>query len=339
MAEKDVPPLESPDEKFVLGQETNPGDVKPKDIRKAMIDDLAKELEDEEKVEVQEKLRMIKLERELTSLQEKYNINPDTTVPNTRTKEHQETSQVNSTETKLLYNKPKLQKFFGKTDEDVYDWCEDAKIATKSINKNDEKIDDIIYHLGPNPRREIRYLSNNPSPEDIYRTLKRVFGIVESPHKSMTEFYTRKQNHNETISQYTQSLMKLMDIVKQSHEHLEGDKLLKEQLIVGAYEPKLRWELQRISDLNNNITFHQLREIAFKFELNENEQRKVSSSAVSSRDNDSSLQITLQKILDKQEKIEKEINHLKRNNNDNSENNSNNFNNNGYQRNYHNFRG
>ncbi|CAH1781361.1 unnamed protein product [Owenia fusiformis] len=127
----------------------------------------------------------------------------------------------------------------------------------------------------------------------------------------MTELYMKKQNHNETISQYSQSLMKLVDIVKQSHEHPEGGKSLKEQLIVGAYAPKLRWE---------------------RDELNENEQWNVSSSAVSSRDNDSSLQITLQKILDKQEKIEKEINHLKRSNNDSSENNSNNFNNNAFKK-------
>ncbi|CAH1797846.1 unnamed protein product [Owenia fusiformis] len=278
------------------------------------IDDMAETLDKEERVKRRELLRMINMEKELAILKKKY---LDEEIPDRKTladtQSASSTPETSSKNTQYISKKPKLSKFMGNKDEDIYDWIEDATMAIRDLKNNSEKEDFVVYHLGPNPRREARYLTN-PTPTEIFKTLQRVFGIHKSSHKSMTEFYTRKQHPNETIAQYTQAFMKLMDIVKQNQdEKVDEDKLLKEQLIEGVCCPKMRWELRGISDYNSSTTFHTLRETAFQYELNEKqsdsmETKKTTANTV---DSNNTLHSMMRTLLEKQNKMENELNEIK----------------------------
>eukprot|EP00918_Siedleckia_nematoides_P051223 GHVU01112075.1.p1 GENE.GHVU01112075.1~~GHVU01112075.1.p1 ORF type:complete len:308 (+),score=55.49 GHVU01112075.1:243-1166(+) len=170
---------------------------------------------------------------------------------------------------KYFYKEKKFSKFDGS--EDVRDWCESIhKYVNARFADESEKIDFIVDHLAGNPKAEIKFRLKSMSSTkagDLLQILIDVFSDRDRATKLLQTFYSRDQQKEESLEDYSYVLIELMTKmnrlgVKQVYN---PDFLLKERFASGVLDVNLRRELQRLSEEQQGLQFHQLREKAIRW--------------------------------------------------------------------------
>lgn len=124
----------------------------------------------------------------------------------------------------------KLSKFNG-LDIDVTDWIEDARGAIGGL-KTSEQIAFLKRHLEGEARKEVGLQpgKNIQKAEDIFTVLKEAFGERRSAAKLKKLLYSRVQEKNESVRDFTRSIMDLASRLPKETEKTR-DAMLKEVIV------------------------------------------------------------------------------------------------------------
>lgn len=163
----------------------------------------------------------------------------------------------------------KFTKFSGKPEE-VHDFVSEIGKYVKNRFKDEEdKIQYILEHLEKKPKTEIqlRTFSGKHSADEVLDLIVSIFGIKDSKIQIQQKFFSRSQETNESLEDYSHALMTILiemqtivpDLVK------EFDSMLKERMAEGVKELSLRRELKRLNIERPNLEFHEFRELAYKW--------------------------------------------------------------------------
>lgn len=209
-----------------------------------------------------------------------------------------------------FYKEKKIPKYDGTTD--VIEWTENISKYVKSrFAKESDQVDYIIDHLEGKPRKEIRYrtLNLDISTDNLIAMIVDVFGDKLRFVQLQQEFFSRKQNKEESVEDYAYELLELvtkmtkMD-VKQAYA---TDGILKERFAEGVNDIHLRRELIRLNLESPKLKFHELRRRALEWAAEDSETAscKETEATVST---DSANSNNLMKMVEEQQKQLSQVN-------------------------------
>ncbi len=185
-------------------------------------------------------------------------------------------SEPSESQAVYISRERKLKVFSGKSATgqqdavDIAEWVDDVSRYLGSRKwSSAEQSDYIMQHLEGSARDEILYRPDSvkKDPKLILETLKKVFGEPDTLTDLQETFYTRVQNHGESLISYSVSLMKLVSkiVVKAPQFESSKDTMLKGRFIEGVQDSNLQRVLRKENDDNDSITFLDLREKAIKW--------------------------------------------------------------------------
>ena len=156
----------------------------------------------------------------------------------------------------------KLAKFNG-TNRDVKDWIEDAQGMIRTL-KDNEKRDFVIRHLEGDARKEVKLApkSDTIHVQDIFQILQEAFGEIRSAAKIKKLLYERVQRPNESVREFSRSLLEFADKLKDSEE--TKNTMLREVLCENIRDLGVKRELKRTLIGQPNMSFPELRSLAIK---------------------------------------------------------------------------
>ena len=171
---------------------------------------------------------------------------------------------------KYFYKEKKFSKFDGSGTEDVRDWgVSMLKYVDARFDDEAEKIEFIIDHLKGNPKTEIKFRARSASTQakDVIQMLIDVFGDRDRAPKLLQNFYSREQQKEESLEDYSYALIELLTKmdrleIKQAYN---PDVLLKGRFASGVLDIGLRREMQRLNEEHPSMKFHQFREKALRW--------------------------------------------------------------------------
>jgi hypothetical protein len=164
----------------------------------------------------------------------------------------------------------KLEKYSGRTDcvySSVYEFVEEFQRILKSRPTNtEEQVDFLISHLEGPAKEEIRYRQSpeKNTPEKILSILKETFGERATTSELMAEFYQTKQGPQETLRDFSHTLMKRLErVLRLDVAYVsDKDKLLRNQFSENVSDTWLKRELKKIIRARPAVTFTDIREEA-----------------------------------------------------------------------------
>lgn len=179
----------------------------------------------------------------------------------------EETRASESAAASIVYHtKPEktLKKF--REGDDVTDWIETAKRHINRLKDESEKVDMVLNFLDKKPLLEVKFriCREKATAEEVFKVLQEVFGLKDTSHSLEKKFYSRNQEPNESIQDYSLALMEiLMDMEKLgSTVRSNSDSRLKERFADGVHDVALRRELNRLNKERKSLKFFELREEA-----------------------------------------------------------------------------
>lgn len=217
-----------------------------------------------------------------------------------------------------IMKEKKIPMFKGKPakdgDPEVYEWLDDVKHYLKSRKMTKaQKIEFIFDHLQGRAKSEIRLRpeKDRNDPHKLLQIILDVFGGQEAVTSLQEAFFKRTQQPNETVYDYSLSLMLLMEKIERrnptSGMRLDRDEMLKGKLTEGVLDQNLKRELRRLNIDTPDVDFYEFRDRAIKWlhgddcktaAVNEN---VVEMKKMQSNDN------TLVKLLENQENQQKQL--------------------------------
>ncbi|CAH1776629.1 unnamed protein product [Owenia fusiformis] len=254
---------------------------------------------DQEYKQMEEHYRSMLLQKQEKSLaQDNHEVTFDLT-------QEARTSTPKAPHQEVYRKEPKISKFSGKADQDVNEWIDDAKRAIKKVRKEDI-YDYIMMNLEGMPKKEVRHLGDNAYPEEIFTTLKRVYGGHQTKHTALQVFLNTKQQSTEDIKSYSQRLMTQQEQLQNTNDDFLGmedtSKLMKTQFASGVSSEMMRLMLHNKLKERPNITFTALREEAFMIEerikmrpITETKQEPIKTSSPESKAIEDLIQKQVQK--------------------------------------------
>ena len=162
-----------------------------------------------------------------------------------------------------------------KTDKDlsVSEWIEEAENLFRARFMTPQQKADFIYtHLEGNAREEIKYQGPavRNDPQAIFNVLLKVFGETGdsvSLNQLQKSFFSRQQNSNETLREYSYALLKIVDkiILKSPIVSRDRNAMLISQFSENVKDSMLRRELKRRIRESPELDFFELREDAIRW--------------------------------------------------------------------------
>ena len=210
-----------------------------------------------------------------------------------------------SEETRIYVSKeikriPKLKrKAITVDDTDVEEWIEDVQnyFDTRHLAEG-QKIEFIYEHVDGQVRSELRYRPEQErrSAQSILKIIHDVFGDSESLSALQEMFFKRSQKADETLHEYSLSLMQLHDkIQKRSLETgitSYDDKILKDKFTEGVKDEHLRRELRRLQIDCPSMPFTVFRDRAIKWVGSETSGLKASKAKSCSSVNKTEVEVS-----------------------------------------------
>ena len=164
--------------------------------------------------------------------------------------------------TKVIQSNQKLRKFAGDT-KDVKDWVIEAKRAVNLQGLDGRHaVDFILSHLEKEARQEIRYTLDEETctVEEVYEG----FAELVTANEALDEFYSRKQEEEESIRDFSYGLMNLLERVVTIDPTCVANKdlFLRERFMEKIREKYLRKYLKSRIRQNPGMKFKEVREEA-----------------------------------------------------------------------------
>ena len=157
------------------------------------------------------------------------------------------------TVTERLIHFPRDRKcplFRGRTGLIIGEWIEEvhACVRARHLSPADQAL--FIYdHLEGEAREEIKYRSpeERADPDKVLLILKELFGCTKSYVSLQEDFFSKKQQDDETLQEFSHALMCLMEKVVQKSPHgsLNMEVLLRDQFVEHVFDCSLRRELKQ----------------------------------------------------------------------------------------------
>lgn len=173
-------------------------------------------------------------------------------------------------------------------DINVEDWVTDVQRHISSLNVVSDKTDFILDHIDGNVRWEVQ-ARNLTNPSDILQVIVKTFGVPDSVGKLQEEFFNRSQKPNETILDFSISLLHLNEQIKQKDEAIPL-KMLKGKFIEGVHDESLKRELRKLNAEKPDLNFCEFRDKGVEWIGRENLSKKNTSiweTTVTSQNNNS----------------------------------------------------
>ena len=156
----------------------------------------------------------------------------------------------------------KVCKFNGK-DSDVRDWIEDAKGAIRGLPVQDQMAF-LKRNLDGDARKEINLQQDSlKKPDDVFMVLKDTFGERRSAAKIKRAVYDRMQGEDETVRDFTRSLMDLVDRLPRESVQSKN-KILTEVILDNLKSKPIRDNLAEMVERDPDTPFTDLRARAIR---------------------------------------------------------------------------
>ena len=158
----------------------------------------------------------------------------------------------------------KIEKFISSMDFD--EWVLNIELyINKKFSSEQEKVVFIWDHLHEDVKIEIRHQIDCQKSKacEVVALLKNIYGVKKTPFELEVEFYATNQNHGETLTTYSHSLMKILFLLQKQAPHIKAnsEQMLKQKFADGVLDHDLKRELKRLNRENNDILFYQLRDL------------------------------------------------------------------------------
>jgi hypothetical protein len=152
----------------------------------------------------------------------------------------------------------------------VYEFIDDISCVLKTRPTSEvEKVDYLISHLDGPAKEEIQYRtpSSKHNLRQVLDILHKTFGEKSTASELTAEFYGTKQEHRQSLQEFSHVLMRKLDKIGQvNHSFIsEPEQTLRNQFAENVVDKWLRRELKKSLRLKPSITFNELREKAVVF--------------------------------------------------------------------------
>ena len=168
----------------------------------------------------------------------------------------------------------KVEKFSGRKGEgqSVYEFIDDiVRVLKTRPTSNEEKVDYLISHLDGPAKEEIRYRapSLKKDPQQVLDILRETFGEKSTASELTADFYSTKQEENQSLQEFSHVLMRKLDKIGQvDHTFIsEPERTLRNQFAENVFDKWLRRELKKSLRSRPSITFNELRKEAVVLSL------------------------------------------------------------------------
>lgn len=153
----------------------------------------------------------------------------------------------------------------------IDDWVEEAKACMRVRHLS--TVDQAFFlfdHLEGDAKEEIKYRpkAEKEDPEKIIAILQELYGCPQSYVALQEAFFSRKQQEEETLLEFSIALMALMEKVKRRAPQglFNADVLLRDQFVEHVRDGGLRRELKQAIRLKPTATLIDLRKQAIQWE-------------------------------------------------------------------------
>ncbi|XP_051733814.1 uncharacterized protein LOC127503750 [Ctenopharyngodon idella] len=147
----------------------------------------------------------------------------------------------------------KCPRFYGHSDSSslsLEEWIEEATMCIEGRGWSDrEQVLFLLDHLGGEARMEIklRPVVEREKPEHIFNILRNMYHGKQTFVQLQQKFYERKQHEGESLTEFSHSLMSLMEVVLSRNPGSvpNADQVLRDQFVEHVRDVTLRRELKR----------------------------------------------------------------------------------------------
>ena len=181
-------------------------------------------------------------------------------------------------QTKTTPQRPvKLVRFTGwpvkPGDLNIREWLEEVEVYCRQCKIPDkEKAQAVVNHLGGTAREEIKCHEGVKSDyKALVKVLRRHFGDEETVQSLQKTLYDRTQHEDESLMDYSRSLMRIHDRILEAALDTEKaglkeirEKVLIRQFVAGVRNPTARLELRRLELAKPGQSFSEMRDSALE---------------------------------------------------------------------------
>lgn len=164
----------------------------------------------------------------------------------------------------------KCPSFSGKSGISIDDWVEEAQACMRARHLT--TVDQAFFlfdHLVGEARDEIKFRSSaeRKDPDKIIAILREIYGCSKSYVALQEAFFSRKQQEEETLQEFSLALMMLMSKVKQAAPDAvpNADQLLRDQFAEHVLDGALRRELKQLVRRQPSSTLLEVRAEAIRW--------------------------------------------------------------------------
>ena len=170
----------------------------------------------------------------------------------------------------------KLGKYYGRPskpgDPTIIEWLEDAEVYLQQCRIPEvDRAKVVVHHLAGVARDEIKCHNENVTGDyaALKKLLRRQFGAEESVQALQKAFFERRQREDESLMDFSRSLMRMHDRILEvatetEKDALKGlrDRVLIGQFVAGARNQGVRLELRRLELAEPDQDFTEMRDSA-----------------------------------------------------------------------------
>jgi hypothetical protein len=171
---------------------------------------------------------------------------------------------------KLVYAPRKLTKYAGDTS-GLDDWITEYKAAITAQGLEGKEAADFLFaHLEGDARKEVKHCKSidRETVKGVVGVLQAAFGEISSETQVLHLFLQRHQHQEESLRTFSLALMELIDRAFKIKDNClpDRDKSLRDAFAERVADEDLRKELKSLIRRDQTMTFHQVREEAYKIE-------------------------------------------------------------------------
>lgn len=232
------------------------------------LEDLKKQLEKLEKALGESRAR------ELEALQENKRLEEDSKKKIPQVQDAADTSSPSPSPrelTPVFITSRQLTRFRDRpktsSDPTVYEWVSDmrAHLGGQRLSK-EQQSSIVMEHLSGRARLEVqsRAIDIQKGPEEMFATLKKVFGDGDSLGQLMSQFYAYQQKAEDDLLATSFSLLSLFRRMCDYDKSLNDnkDRILKDRLAEAVTDEGLRREIRRLNVEMSSLSFLEVRDRA-----------------------------------------------------------------------------
>ena len=165
---------------------------------------------------------------------------------------------------KVVYAPKKLTEFKGGADENIDYWITKARDALKVQGLKDQAAAEFICaHLGEAATVELKYATPDErnDPEQLFQLLKDAFEDSRSAIEILDVFNARQQREKESLTAYSQALMRLLDraLTRDPQCLPDRERALKTRFAENIRDQNLRRDVKKTNREHPTWTFRKLR--------------------------------------------------------------------------------